>query len=85
MTTDQIAQFINLKTTSATLKMVDIRFKKRQAIRGIFVHMNDFEDLKSKNLWRIITEAHIEDWKKTKNLGLSRIYNGSDFTKLQVQ
>jgi len=85
MTNDQIAQFLSLKTTSTTSKVIDIRFKKRQAIRGIFVHMNDFEDLKSKNLWRIITEAHIEDWKKTKDMGLSRIYNGSDFTKLQVQ
>ena len=85
MTNDQIAQFLSVKTTLATSKIIDIRFKKRQAIRGIFVHTNDFEDLKSKNLWRIITEAHIEDWKKTKDMGISRIYNGSDFTKLQVQ
>jgi len=85
MTNEQIAQFLNLKTTLTTGKLIDIRFKKRQAIRGIFVQTSDFDDLKSKNLWRIITEAHIEDWKKTKNMALSRIYNGSDFTKLQVQ
>ncbi len=82
MTNDQIARFLSLETTT---KVIDIRFKKRQAIRGIFVHMNDFDELKSKNLWRIISEVHIEDWKKTRNIALSRIYNGSDFTRLKAQ
>ena len=82
MTNDQIARFLSLETTA---KIIDIRFKKRQAIRGIFVHMNDFDELKSKNLWRIISEVHIEDWKKTRNIALSRIYNGSDFTRLKAQ
>jgi len=82
MTNDQIQQFLTSKTT---LKVVDINFKKRNSIRGIFVNTNDFEDLKSKNLWRIITEARIEDWKKTKDMGLSRIYSGADFTRLKVQ
>ena len=82
MTNDQIEQFLNAKTQA---KIIDISFKKRQAIRGVFVNTGDFEDLKSKNFWRIITEERIEDWKKTKNMGLSRIFNGSDFTKLKAQ
>jgi len=82
MTNDQIEQFLTSKTLS---KVVDINFKKRNAIRGIFVNMSDFEDLKSKNLWRIITEARIEDWKRTKDMTLSRIYSGSDFTRLKAQ
>lgn len=82
MTNDQIEQFLTAKTLS---KIIDINFKKRTAIRGIFVNTSDFEDLKSKNLWRIITESKIEDWNKTKDMGLSRIYSGSDFTKLKAQ
>ncbi|TKK66662.1 short-chain dehydrogenase [Ilyomonas limi] len=82
MTNEQIEQFLTSKTLS---KVIDINFKKRNAIRGMFVNTSDFEDLKSKNLWRIITEARIEDWKKTKDMGLSRIYNGSDFTRLKAE
>jgi hypothetical protein len=82
MTNDQIEQFLTSKTST---KVVDINFKKRNAIRGIFVNMSDFEDLKSKNLWRIITEARIEDWKRTKDMTLSRIYSGSEFTRLKAQ
>jgi len=82
MTNDQIAQFLISLNQS---KIIDIKFKKRPPIRGIFVNMNDFEHLKSKNLWRIITEDHIDSWNRTKNMGLSRIFNGSDFTKLKAQ
>jgi hypothetical protein len=82
MTNDQIAQFLNAEKQP---KIININFKKRNSIRGMFVHTVDFEDLKSKNLWRIITESRIEDWKKTKDMGLSRIYSGSDFTKLKAQ
>jgi hypothetical protein len=80
MTNEQIQQFLTSKKLS---EVIDINFKKRSSIRGMFVNTGDFEDLKSKNLWRIITEARIQDWKKTKDMGLSRIYNGSDFTKLK--
>ena len=80
MTNSQIEQFLTSKTSS---KVIDINFKKRNTIRGIFISLNDFEDLKSKNLWRVITESKINDWKKTKDSGLSRIYNGSDFTRLK--
>ena len=81
MTNEQIQQFLTSKTST---KVVDINFKKRNSIRGIFVNTNDFDDLKSKNLWRIITEARIEDWKRTKDMGLSRIYSGADFTRLKA-
>ncbi len=82
MTNNQIEQFLS---SEKQLKVININFRNRTPIRGMFVNTNDFEDLRSKNLWRIITEARIEDWKKTKDMGLSRIYNGSDFTKLKTQ
>ena len=33
---------------------VKIEFKKRNTILGIFVQSPDYEDLKSKNFWRIV-------------------------------
>ena len=81
MTNEQIDLFL----TSETLpKVININFRNRNSIRGIFLTTNDFEDLKSKNLWRILSETKIEEWKKTKDVGLARIYNGSDFTKLKA-
>jgi len=82
MTNNQIEQFL---TSNKLLKVININFRKREPVRGIFVNLKDFDDLKSKNLWRIITETKIEDWRKTKDTGLTRIYNGADFTKLQVK
>lgn len=82
MTNNQIEQFLTIETRS---KVININFKTRNAIRGMFLAVNDYDDLKSKNLWRIITEARLEDWKKTKDTSLSRIYSGSDFTKLKAQ
>lgn len=81
MTNEQIDNFLTKETLA---KVINVNFKSRNAIQGVFLAGNDFEDLKSKNLWRIIPVARIEDYKKTNNLGLSRIYNGSDFTKLKV-
>ena len=81
MTNEQIENFLTPETFS---KVVNINFKTRNAIQGIFLNATDFEDLKSKNLWRIITQSRIEEWKRTKNNGLSRIYSGSDFTKLKL-
>lgn len=43
---------------------------------------NDYKDLRSKNLWRIVTNTHIEQWKKTKDVNLARIFNGVEFTRL---
>lgn len=52
---------------------------------GIFVSAgNDYEDLKSKNFWRIITESNIENWKKTHDMNLIRIFNGAEITKLTM-
>ena len=63
-------------------KPFSIHFKQRDSIRGLFVIDNDYKDLKSKNLWRIVTNANIEPWKKTKDMNLARIFNGVEFTKL---
>jgi hypothetical protein len=48
----------------------------------VFIQTNDYEELKSKNFWRIVTETNSEEWKRTGNQNLARIFNGAEFTRL---
>jgi hypothetical protein len=81
MTTEQIEKFL-LPLPAA--KQVRINFKSRNPIIGMFVTMRDYNDLKEKNFWRVVTEKNIETWKKTKDINLVKIFSGSDFTKLAL-
>jgi len=40
--------------------------------------------LRAKNLWRIVNGASIEEYQKSKDLNLARIFNGVEFTRLNV-
>lgn len=82
MTSEQIE---NIFTPEFFTKVVVISFKTRNTMRGIFLDSGDFDHLKTKNLWRILPESRLEDWKKTRDNGLARIYNGSEFTKLTLK
>ena len=63
-------------------KTLNIHFKQRDTINGLFIKGNDYEELKSKNFWRIVTNARIEEWKRTKDASLARIFNGIAFTRI---
>lgn len=63
---------------------IKIEFKKRNSVVGIFVDSVDYEDLKAKNFWRIVSEVNIPEWKKSKDNKLAKIFNGSEFTKITV-
>ncbi len=63
---------------------IKIEFKKRNTIIGVFVKSPDYDDLKSKNFWRIVSETHIPEWKKTNDNKLSKIFSGSEFTRLTL-
>lgn len=82
MTNEQIQNFVEPKYLAKA--PVQINFKTRNAIIGIFIKANDYSELKSKNFWRIVSQAHIEEWKSSQNNGLARIFNGSEFTKLSA-
>ncbi len=82
MTTEQIAKFI--ETEQQSNSAIKIEFKKRNAVTGQFVKVTDFEELKSKNFWRIVTETNIHQWNKMKDINLVRIFNGTEFTRLSV-
>jgi hypothetical protein len=71
-----------LETNNNSNKLLNIHFKQRTTINGLFIRTNDYDSLKSKNLWRIVTKSNIDEWRRTKDIGLSRIFNGTDFTRL---
>ncbi len=65
-------------------KSIKIDFKKRNSIQGLIIKGNDYADLKSKNFWRIVPQPHLEEWNKSKNINLAKIYSGTEFTKLSL-
>jgi hypothetical protein len=83
MNTEEIQKFLDTKA-SANSHYVKIDFKKRDSIYGLFIKDRDFDDLKSKNFWRIVTRPHFDDYNKSKNVNLAKIFSGSDFTRLTL-
>jgi hypothetical protein len=83
MNTEEIQKFLQTKTTPQN-SYVKIDFKKRDTIYGLFVVDGDFNDLKSKNFWRIVTRKHFDEYKKSKNVNLAKIFNGTEFSKLTL-
>lgn len=59
-----------------------IHFRKRDTVVGLFIRSRDYSELRSKNLWRIVSQANLEEWHRTHNEYLSRIFNGIEFTRL---
>ncbi|MDI3322124.1 short-chain dehydrogenase [Pinibacter soli] len=82
MHTEEIEKFIDSKTSADTKVKID--FKKRDAIYGLFVKDKDYDDLKSKNLWRIVPKSQFEEYSRSNNMGLAKIFNGVDFSRLTV-
>lgn len=82
MSTDQIESFLQKESVSKS--PVRISFKTRQSLVGIFVKATDYNELKSKNFWRIVWESNIDSYKKSNDTSLARIFNGSEITKLSA-
>ncbi len=83
MTNEQIEKF--LENDQTIHNAVRITFKSRNSIKGLFLRLPDFDELKAKNFWRIVPESNITNWKKTKSMNLVRIFNGQEFTKLSPE
>ena len=81
MTVEQIETFL-AKETIPQGKVIRFEMKKRNPVRGIIVQGRDYNELKTKNFWRIVASTRIEEYQKSKDINLSRIFNGSEFTKL---
>ena len=80
MTSEAIVKQVESQNSSE--KTLNIHFKQRSTLKGLFIKGNDYKELKSKNLWRIVTNANIDRWKETKDANLARIFNGIEFTRL---
>jgi hypothetical protein len=83
MNIEEIEQFIGKSTAAAGVQLVTITFKKRDAIQGFLVKGTDYNDLKSKNFWRVVKEKDLDAWQKSKNVDLAKIFSGSEFSRLK--
>lgn len=80
MTNEAIIKYI--ETKNHTDKPLNIHFKQRSTITGLFIQGNDYQELRMKNFWRIVSSPNFEQWKKTKDMNIARIFNGTEFTRL---
>lgn len=61
---------------------VDIHFKGRSPVTGLFIRAGDYDELKSKNFWRVVHLSQLQKWSETNDVNVSRIFNGASFTSL---
>jgi hypothetical protein len=83
MTTEQIEYFLDNNRLDFNRSSM-VFFKKRNTFEGVFIKAPDYIELKKKNFWRIVAASRIEEYRQSKDINLSRIFNGSEFTKLAV-
>lgn len=83
MTAEQIENFLQ-KEPIPKGKIIRFELKKRNPVRGLIVQGRDYNELKAKNFWRIVTQANLMQFQKSGDLNLSRIFVGSDFAKLSL-
>lgn len=80
MAPEMIEKFVENKNRKDIA--VNIHFKERSTVTGLFIQGKDYNELKAKNFWRIVSNTYLNEWKQTKNINLARIYNGMSFTRL---
>ncbi|WP_121355159.1 short-chain dehydrogenase [Flavisolibacter nicotianae] len=83
MTVEQIQQFLDRETVPQG-KIIRFEMKKRNPVRGLIVKGKDYNELKEKNFWRIVTQTHLVEYSKTQNINLAKIFSGTDFAKLSL-
>ena len=81
MTNEQIEKFFSKAKLNSLIR---VSFKTRDAIVGIFIQTPDYNELKSKNFWRIVSEANYEQWQQSNDYNLVRMFNGAEFTRLVI-
>lgn len=83
MNSQQIKKFVETKVTQKD-KYVKIEFSKRDPVYGIFIKDADYQDLSAKNFWRVVTSKHFDNYNKSRDVNLAKIFNGSEFSKLSL-
>lgn len=82
MTKDQIEKFLQQK--NLVNSPVRVTFKTRKPLVGMFISTADYADLKSKNFWRFVGESNMENYQRSKDLNLARIFSGVEITRLSA-
>ena len=82
MTYEQVEGALQQKL--AKERIFQIKFKDRDSIRGLFIKTSDYGELSRKNLWRIVNEKHIDQYRKSNDESLARIFSGIEFTRLEI-
>jgi hypothetical protein len=80
MTPEAIEKFVENKQRADSV--VNIHFRERSTVTGLFIRFGDYEELKSKNFWRIVSTHALDAWKETGDVNLGRIYHGVSFSRL---
>lgn len=83
MNIEEIEKFLR-KQDFSTGNHVKVTFRQRDPIYGLFVEYGDYTDLKIKNYWRIVRKRDMELWSKSKSIDLTKIFSGSEFSRLSV-
>lgn len=83
MTVEQIETFL-AKESIPQGKIIRFEMKKRNPIRGLIIQGKDYQELKTKNFWRIVTQTNLATFQKTNDINLAKIFAGSDFAKLSL-
>jgi hypothetical protein len=83
MNSEDIQKFLEKKAIEQN-SYVKIDFRTRDSIYGLFLKEGDYNDLKSKNFWRIVTRTHFDAYSKSKNADLAKIFNGAEFSRLTL-
>ncbi|MFI5128764.1 MAG: short-chain dehydrogenase [Chitinophagales bacterium] len=83
MTAEMIEHFVQTKIRKGS--KVNIHFKDRSTVTGLFIQTADYDELKSKNFWRIVSQQRAAEWKETKDINLARVFNGASFTRLSEE
>ena len=81
MNIEDIEKFLD-KKTAVVGNYAKITFKNRDAVFGLFIKDKDYTDLKSKNFWRIVPHSQWEAYRKSRNVSLAKIFNGSAFSRI---
>ena len=82
MTNEQIDNFLQKNQFEKT--RIKVSFKTRNAINGMFIKTADYDELRSKNFWRIVNESNVEKYQRSKDISLARIFSGVEITKLSA-
>lgn len=80
MDIERIEHYITHSTREKAI--VNIHFKGRSSVTGLFIRAYDYDELKSKNFWRIVQASQMQKWLETNDINIARIFNGASFTSL---